>query len=100
MTSAVSGKISSGWPCSRAGRPARVSCKVWPETLSRLSGWAARGWGWAACAAAKAAPCRAVEPLAGMRSVNSPSSGMHSVLHTSQLARSWTVRSGASGEGL
>jgi hypothetical protein len=58
------------------------------------------GRGSAAWAAAKAGPFSAVLPRSGTFNAKSPSCGMHSFSHTSQLACSLIVTSLASGEGL
>jgi hypothetical protein len=93
MTSGVSGKKSSVLPRKPTGRPWTVNCKMLPSTRTLLSGTmpvvpAMIGRGWALAAASKAAPWMAVELLTGTLRLNSPSSGMHSFLQTSQAALS------------
>ena len=87
MISGVSGKNPSVLPCTAAGRPRTLTCRLLPSTWMRLS--PASAWGWAAWAAAKAGPLKAVEPLSGSFRANSPSSGIHSLRQTSQLACSF-----------
>ncbi len=88
ITSAVSGKKPSVLPCVAAGRPSTRTFSVLPSTAMAPGVFSAVGW--AAKAASKAALCIAVEPCAGRVSANSPSSGMHSLRHTSQLALSFS----------
>ena len=54
-----------------------------------------RAWGCAASRASKAAEWLAVLPATGSWISNLPSCGMHSCLHTSQLAWSWIFSMGA-----
>ena len=84
MTSGVSGKKPNALPCTAAGRPRTLTCRLLPSTWMRLL--PASAWGCAAWAAAKAGPLKAVEPLSGSFRANSPSSGIHSLRQTSQLA--------------
>ncbi len=96
MTSPVSGKNSSFWPRAAAGRPARLTCRVLP------SGWTsppARALGVASQAAWKSAACSAVLLRVGSFRTKLPSSGMHSLWHTSQVALS-SICVSPKGEGL
>jgi hypothetical protein len=99
ITLAVSGKKSSFCPRSAAGRPATRSSRSLPSTRAWLPGAAASGWGWALRAASNAAAFSAVVLWIGSCSVKVPSSGMHSLRHTSHEACSWNVTSLASGPG-
>jgi hypothetical protein len=98
ITSPVSGKNCSVLPRRATGSPCTVMASASPSTRAVLSGMmprvpASTGWGCAAKAASNAAVCSAVLPRAAILSTNSPSSGMHSFLHTSHCALSLTSRS-------
>jgi hypothetical protein len=92
ITSGVSGKTSSVLPRNSTGRPCTLKRSRLPSIRTTLSGrmpWVvSAGRGWALKAASNAAPLSAVEPLRGIWRANSPSSGMHSLRHTSQDALS------------
>ncbi|MPN05929.1 hypothetical protein SDC9_153183 [bioreactor metagenome] len=102
ITDSVSGKKDSVRPLSSPGRPAPRTLIASPSTLTEPLALASadRLRGWAFSASAKAAEFSAVVPWIGTCSVNVPSSGMHSLRHTSQVACNWKVASLASGPGL
>ena len=101
ITLPVSAKNSSVCPCSAAGSPATRSTSAPSCTrallLPSLRAGSACGAAW--CAAAKAAASTAVVLRSGSCSVKWPSSGMHSLRHTSHEACNCTVTSLASGPG-
>ncbi|MET3914325.1 hypothetical protein ABID97_001107 [Variovorax sp. OAS795] len=86
ISSGVSGKKPSVLPWAAAGRPSRRTCRLLP--LTSTAPGLASGCGCAAWAASKSALCSAVEPCSGSARLNSPSSGMHSLRHTSHVALS------------
>ncbi len=98
ITSDGSGKNSSVLPRAAAGRPATLTLIALPSTLTVLA--PVTGLGCAAKLASKAGPLSAVVLVAGIFSVKSPSSGMHSFLQTSQLPLSLTSRSLERTDGL
>ena len=94
ITLPVSGKNASVLPATAAGSPSASITSAWPSTRPFTTApGAARGM--RACAAANASPLPAVAALVGSASVNSPDSGMHTSLQTSQSARSLTRTVGA-----
>ena len=93
MTSAVSGKKSNGLPRSATGRFCTDSVSAVPSICAWLAGMRpsdtlATGCGCALAAASNAALFKAVVLFTGNFSANSPSSGMHSLRHTSHAALS------------
>ena len=99
-TSGISGNRSSVLPRSAAGSPATRTCRASPSTWACCCALAfASGWGCAFWAASKAALCSAVVLWMGSCRVKWPSSGMHSLRHTSHEALSCTVTSLANGPG-
>ena len=104
MTSGVSGKKSSVLPRSATGRPCTLSRTAPLSICTLLSGSTLvpriTGRGWALKAASNVSPCSAVVLLTGSFRVNSPSSGMHSFLQTSQAALSLMSSSPDSRPGL
>ena len=85
----VSGRNSRVLPRQAAGRPLTLALR---KPGSGVNALPAAGWslGATARAASNTRPCSAVEPCTGMRRLNVPSSGMHSLRHDSQVAWSCT----------
>ncbi len=89
ITPPISGKNTSVLPATSAGRPSTSTTKAWPSTRAvATEPVAARGT--RASAAANASAWAAVAPAVGSTKPNSPDSGMHTSLQTSQSARSLT----------
>ncbi len=100
ITPGVSGNSSRFWPRSAAGSPFTRTCRRWPPSANVTLCSPASGLGCALRAASNAGPFSAVELRSGSLSENSPSCGMHSTRHTSQLALSRTSRLSSSTDGL
>ena len=95
-----SGNSSSGWPRTSTGKPATRTARRLPSSFSATWCAPATSAGWLFSAASNAAPFNAVELRRGILRANSPSCGMHSLRHTSQVALSLTSSASASTPGL
>ena len=89
ITSAVSGRKRRTCPIHAAGRPRTRTSSAPPSTRAPASA-VGKGRGSTARAASKSAAAAVIAARAGSSSANSPSSGMHTSLHTSHCARSRT----------
>jgi hypothetical protein len=99
MTSGVSRKkVQCACLAAPQASLPRIPCSNCPSIMRWC--WPLSFWAAALNAASNSALLRAVEPLTGNCSTNSPSCGTHSSLHTSQLALQLDFQLGFIGEGL